>query len=68
MLPIDGGLKMTRILTAIVMSTLATSAALAQVGPVGPRDEVVCNGKVAGHDPDSNVRLQMRRDCGSEGY
>jgi hypothetical protein len=29
---------------------------------------VIVGGKRLGQDPDSNVRLQMRRDFGSEGY
>jgi hypothetical protein len=31
-------------------------------------DSVIVGGKNVGADPDSNVRLQMRRDFGSEGF
>jgi hypothetical protein len=31
-------------------------------------NEVIVNGKVVGADPDANVRLQLRRDAGSENH
>jgi len=31
-------------------------------------DEVIVGGKYIGQDPDANVRLQLRRDAGSEGF
>ena len=31
-------------------------------------NSVIVGGKNIGADPDSNVRLQMRRDAGSEGF
>jgi hypothetical protein len=37
-----------------------------QAATAAPND-VVVGGKSIGQDPDANVRLQMRRDAGSEG-
>ena len=34
----------------------------------GPTDDVIVGGKFIGTDPDENVRLQLRRDAGSENY
>jgi len=31
-------------------------------------NDVIVNGKVVGADPDANVRLQLRRDAGSENH
>ena len=31
-------------------------------------DQVIVGGKSIGQDPDANVRLQLRRDAGSENY
>jgi hypothetical protein len=31
-------------------------------------DEVIVGGKSIGQDPDANVRLQLRRDAGSENF
>jgi len=38
-----------------------------QAATAAPND-VVVGGKSIGQDPDANVRLQMRRDAGSEGF
>jgi hypothetical protein len=56
---------MNRILTALVLSTLVTSAALAQAGVYGPRGQVYCNGAFVGQDPDTSIRAQLLKDCGS---
>jgi hypothetical protein len=57
------------------MKTLIAILALATIGtsPVLTRsalaaNEVIVDDKVIGADPDANVRFQLRRDYGSEGY
>lgn len=55
---------MTRILTALVLSTLVTSAALAQAGPFGPRGEVYCSGQLVGQDSDAGIRATLLKECG----
>jgi len=48
-------------LAAFIATPFATPA-------VADETEVIVGGKVIGKDPDANVRLQLRRDYGSEGY
>ena len=58
------------------MKTLiaTVSLATARVAPIfthaasAASSDVVVGGKSIGQDPDANVRLQMRRDAGSEGF
>jgi hypothetical protein len=57
---------MKTLIAALALATLFavpafTQAALAQ-------NEVIVGGKHIGQDPDANVRLQLRRDAGSEGF
>ena len=49
-------------LAAFIATPVITSPAFAD------ETEVIVGGKVIGKDPDPNVRLQLRRDYGSEGY
>jgi hypothetical protein len=58
---------MKTIIAAAALVTALTLPAFTQVVFAGPND-VIVNGKSLGQDPDANVRLQMRRDYGSEGY
>jgi hypothetical protein len=51
----------------VALATALIVPVLTQVAVAGP-NEVIVGGKSLGQDPDSNVRLQMRRDFGSEGY
>ena len=48
---------------AFIASPVFTQSAFAEVP-----DSVIIGGKSVGADPDANVRLQMRRDFGSEGF
>ena len=48
---------------AFVASPVFTQSAFAEVP-----GSVIVGGKNVGADPDANVRLQMRRDFGSEGF
>ena len=58
---------MKTLIGVVVLATALIVPALTQVAVAGPND-VIVGGKSLGQDPDSNVRLQMRRDFGSEGY
>ena len=51
----------------IVALTLTTAFIASPVFAQSP-NAVVIDGKVIGQDPDATVRLQIRRDYGSEGY
>jgi hypothetical protein len=48
---------------AIALGPVLTQPAFAEAP-----DSVIVGGKNVGADPDTNVRLQMRRDFGSEGF
>jgi hypothetical protein len=53
----------------IAALTLAAAiAAPAFTGAALAANEVTVGGQNIGADPDANVRLQLRRDAGSEGY
>ncbi len=53
--------------TLIVALALATAFVAAPAFAQSP-NEVFVGGKSIGQDPDANVRLQLRKDFGSEGY
>jgi len=57
---------MKTLITSLVLATLI--AAPTVTTPAFAADEVVMGNRVIGADPDANVRLQLRRDYGSEGY
>jgi hypothetical protein len=48
---------------ALIAGPVLTQPAFAEAP-----DSVILGGKNVGADPDANVRLQMRRDFGSEGF
>ena len=53
---------------AALAIALLTGPVLTQPAFAEAPDSVIVGGKNVGADPDSNVRLQMRRDFGSEGF
>jgi hypothetical protein len=57
----------TLITVFALASTLFAIPAFIQSASAGP-DQVFMGGKNIGQDPDANVRLQLRRDAGSENY
>jgi hypothetical protein len=57
---------MKTLITALALAALLAAACIPPAN-AGPND-VTMGGKNIGADPDANVRLQMRRDFGSEGY
>jgi hypothetical protein len=57
---------MKTIIAALALATLVAAPTFTQ--PAIAADEVIVGGKYIGQDPDANVRLQLRRDAGSEGF
>jgi hypothetical protein len=57
---------MKTLITTLVLATIV--AAPAVTTSAFAANEVTVGDRVIGADPDANVRLQMRRDFGSEGY
>ena len=56
---------MKTIIAALALATLIAAPTFTQRAIAA--DEVIVGGKYLGQDPDANVRLQLRRDAGSEG-
>jgi hypothetical protein len=65
----DGNMKtlITGGVAALAIALL-TGPVLAQPAFAESPDSVIVGGKSIGTDPDANVRLQIRRDFGSEGF
>jgi hypothetical protein len=63
----DGNMK--TLITAVALAiTLIAVPAITQSALAASPNDVIVNGKNIGTDPDANVRYQMRRDVGSEGF
>jgi hypothetical protein len=63
--------KMKMLITGAVAAlaiALITGPVLTQPAFAEAPDSVIVGGKSVGADPDANVRLQIRRDFGSEGF
>ena len=65
----DGNMKtlITGSVAALAIA-LITGPVLTQPAFAEAPDSVIVGGKSIGADPDANVRFQMRRDVGSEGF
>jgi hypothetical protein len=59
--------RMKTLITALVITFIAAPG-ITQSALAASPNEVIVGGKNIGSDPDSNVRFQMRRDVGSEGF
>jgi hypothetical protein len=60
---------MKTLITAVAFAaSLIIIPAYIQSAGAGSSDEVIVGGKSIGQDPDANVRLQLRRDAGSENF
>ena len=60
---------MKTLIGALALATfLIAGPAFAQSAAAPSPNDVTVGGKSIGQDPDANVRLQMRRDFGSEGF
>ncbi len=57
---------MKTLITALAFAALIAAPVLTQ--PAAAQNDVIVGGKSVGADPDANVRLQLRRDAGSEGF
>jgi hypothetical protein len=60
-------MQMKTLIAALALATVIAAPTFTQSAFAGPND-VIVNGKNYGTDPDPNVRLQIRRDAGSENY
>ena len=58
---------MKTLIAALALATLVAAPAFTRAALAGPNDVFVGDQRI-GADPDANVRLQLRRDFGSEGY
>ena len=58
---------MKTLIAAVALATTLVAPVFMQAAIAGPND-VIVGGKSIGQDPDANVRLQLRRDAGSEGF
>jgi hypothetical protein len=60
---------MNTLISALALATfLIAGPAFAQSTTAPSPNDVTVGGKSIGQDPDANIRLQMRRDFGSEGF
>ncbi len=59
---------MKTLIMALALATLISASLLTQPATAASPNDVIVSGKNIGADPDPNVRLQLRRDAGSEGY
>jgi hypothetical protein len=60
---------MNTLISALALATfLIAGPAFAQSATAPSPNDVTVEGKSIGQDPDANIRLQMRRDFGSEGF
>jgi hypothetical protein len=60
---------MNTLISALALATfLIAGPAFAQSATAPSPNDVTVGGKSIGQDPDANIRLQMRRDLGSEGF
>ena len=60
---------MKTLITAVALAiTFIATPAVTQSALAESPNDVTVGGKTIGQDPDSNVRLQLRRDYGSEGF
>jgi hypothetical protein len=58
----------TLVSTLALATLLIAGPAFAQSATAPSPNDVTMGAKSIGQDPDANVRLQMRRDFGSEGF
>jgi hypothetical protein len=58
----------TLIAAVALAAALIAAPVFLPVATAASPDEVIEGGKSIGQDPDANVRLQLRRDAGSEGF
>ena len=59
---------MKTLIATVALATALVAPIFTQAAMTAAPNDVVVGGKSIGQDPDANVRLQMRRDFGSEGF
>jgi len=60
---------MKTLITAVALTiTFIAAPAITQSALAASPNDVMVGGQNIGQDPDTNVRLQLRRDYGSEGF
>jgi hypothetical protein len=59
--------NMKTLIAAVALATTFVTPIFTQAA-IAESHDVTVGGKVIGQDPDPNVRLQLRRDAGSEGF
>lgn len=59
---------MKTLITAFALAAILSAPALIRSAPAASPNDVIVGGKYIGADPDPNVRFELRRDAGSEGY
>ena len=59
---------MSTLITVLVVTTLIAVPLFTVSAAAASQNDVIVGGKSVGSDPDANVRLQLRRDAGSEGF
>ena len=59
---------MKTLIPALALFTLIVAPLVTQAATAASPNDVNVGGKSIGADPDENVRLQLRRDAGSEGF
>ena len=58
---------MKTLIATVALATALVAPIFTQAAAAASPNEVIVGGKSIGQDPDANVRLQLRRDQGSEG-
>jgi hypothetical protein len=59
---------MKTLITALALAALVAATAFTPSAVAQSSNDVIMGGKYVGSDPDPNIRLQLRRDVGSEGF
>jgi hypothetical protein len=59
---------MKTLITALAVAALLAAPAFTLSAVAQSPNDVMVGDKYVGTDPDANVRLQLRRDVGSEGF
>jgi hypothetical protein len=59
---------MKTLIAAVALATALVAPAFTPPATAASPNEVIVGGRSIGQDPDENVRLQLRRDAGSENY
>jgi hypothetical protein len=59
---------MKTLITALAVAALVAATTFTQSAFAQSPNDVTVGGKYIGTDPDASVRLQLRRDAGSEGF